>query len=185
MRVLLRTDRITLRELVEEDAGRLYDLDRDPEVTRYVGGPSAPDVAGYLDRFRTVYRPYYAAHPWRGGWAAEVGGAFVGWFIARPAPDHRLSAELGWTNPDDIELGYRLRREVWGRGLATEGALALVKLAAADPATTAVVACALVTNGASCRVLEKCGLVKVGEVALPGFDDPVAKFVLGGKPCST
>src|SRR5690349_9299216 len=43
------------------------------------------------------------------------GDAFVGWFGLRPSAPHQR------------ELGYRLRRVFWGRGLATEGSLALIE----------------------------------------------------------
>ena len=44
----------------------------------------------------------------------------VGWFSSR------ISAVA------ERELGYRLRREMWGRGFATEGCRALVRLAFVD-----------------------------------------------------
>jgi RimJ/RimL family protein N-acetyltransferase len=63
-----------------------------------------------------------------------------------------------------VEVGYRYRRSAWGRGLATEAATPLVRIALADSATAAVVACALAGNAGSLRVLEKLGLERVGEV---------------------
>ena len=47
-----------------------------------------------------------------------------------------------------------------------------------DPAVEAVVAVALVANKASCRVLEKAGLRRGPEFALPGFDSPAARYGL-------
>jgi hypothetical protein len=43
------------------------------------------------------------------GCACEAGGAFVGW------------VSLGWSSaqPEELELGYRMRRQAWGHGLAT------------------------------------------------------------------
>ena len=65
---------------------------------------------------------------------------------------------------------------MWGRGVATEAAAPLVQIALADPATTAVVACALESNAASLRVLEKLGLERVGEVMLPETSEPTVKL---------
>ena len=47
-----------------------------------------------------------------------------------------------------------------------------VRIALADPATTAVVACARADNAGSLRVLAKLGLGRVGEVMLPGATEP-------------
>ncbi|MBX9623443.1 MAG: GNAT family N-acetyltransferase [Gemmataceae bacterium] len=178
--VVLETDRLVLRRFADTDADAalLVDLDSDPEVMRYIR-PFAPYTADdYRDRIRTVYLAQYAAHPARGVFAAheKAAGDFVGWFIFRTATEYRFAAEAGWTRPSDVELGYRLRRAAWGRGLATEGSKALVASAGADPEVTCVVSCALVPNRASTRVMEKCGLARVREVRLPGYDDPLVLY---------
>src|SRR5207253_1706260 len=102
----------------------------------------------------TVWLPY-CEHPGHGVWAVteKATGAFCGWIFLRPAPDYKFAKEAGWTRASDLELGYRLRRAVWGRGYATEVAGSLVARAMADPDVTAVVAAALVTNRASWRVM--------------------------------
>ena len=81
-----------------------------------------------------------------------------------------------WARPDEVEVGYRYRRSAWGRGVATEAATPLVQIALADPATAAVVACALAGNAGSLRVLEKLGLERVGAVLLPGTGAPTVKL---------
>ncbi|MBX9584798.1 MAG: GNAT family N-acetyltransferase [Gemmataceae bacterium] len=175
----LETDRLTLRRFADADADAalLVDLDSDPEVIRYVGRSRLAAAEAYREHIRNRFLPLYV-HPARGVFAAHErpGGAFVGWFIFRPASDYRFAAAAGWTRPTDVELGYRLRRAAWGRGLATEGSRALVALADADPGVTAVVAAALVPNRASTRVMEKCGLVRAREFRLPGFDDPSVMY---------
>jgi RimJ/RimL family protein N-acetyltransferase len=172
MQVFLETDRLVLRRFTEADAELLFELDSDPEVLRYIG-PTVYNVEEQRQRLHDRIFPHYARHPARGAWAAleKPGLEFVGWFMFRPATDAMFAKEAGWDRPTDIEVGYRLRRTAWGRGLATEGASALVKIGLADPEVTCVVACALVTNRASCRVLEKAGLKPVREFPLPGYDD--------------
>ena len=177
MREPLLTDRLILRDITEVDAELLFDLDSDPEVMRYIGPRPAPDVAAYRERTRTVYVPFQA-HPWHGIRIVldRASGAFLGWVFARPATDSRFAREIGWTRPDEVEVGYRYRRCAWGRGLATEAATPLVQIALADPATAAVVACALAGNAGSLRVLEKLGLKRVGEVMLPEASEPTVKL---------
>ncbi len=177
MREPILTDRLVLRDITEDDAGLLFDLDSDPEVMRHIGPPPAPDVGWYRDRTRTVYLPYQA-HPWHGVRIVldRLSGEFLGWVFMRPAPGHKHADQLGWTRPDEVEVGYRYRRPAWGRGIATESAVPLMRLALDDPATTAVVACAMAGNAGSLRVLEKLGLVRVGEVTLPEFSVPLVKL---------
>jgi ribosomal-protein-alanine N-acetyltransferase len=177
MRELLLTERLVLRDITEADAEWLFELDSDPEVMRYVGPRPAEDVSGYRDRTRTVYIPQQS-HPWHGVRVVldRASGEFLGWVFVRPATASRIAREIGWTRPEEIEVGYRYRRSAWGRGVATEAAAPLVRIALADSATTAVVACALAGNTGSLRVLEKLGLERTGEVTLPDEGVPTVKL---------
>lgn len=180
MRELIYTARLVLRDITEEDAGRLYELDSDPEVMRYIGSRPPADLAEYQDRIRTVHLPRQAHH-WHGMRMVvdRSSGEFLGWVFARPAVDSNLACAMGWNKPDEIEIGYRYRPCAWGRGLATEAAGPLMARALEDPTTTAVVACAHCDNAASLRVLEKLGLHRVGEAMLPDMNAPVVKFARG------
>jgi len=84
--------------------------------------------------------------------------------------------QYGWTDPAEVEVGYRYRQAAWGRGIATEAASVLVRIALADAATSAVVGCALAGNAGSLRVLEKLGLVRVGEATVTDFEDLAVKL---------
>jgi RimJ/RimL family protein N-acetyltransferase len=177
MRAPICTERLVLRDVTEADAERLVDLDSDPEVMRYLSAHSRYDAAAYRERIRDVYLPF-RAHPWHGFYLTfdRATDAFLGWVIARPATGHLFARELDWTRADEIEIGYRFRRAAWGRGIATEAARPLVAVALADPATTAVVACARTDNRGSLRVLDKLGFERAGEAVLPGIPEPVVKL---------
>jgi RimJ/RimL family protein N-acetyltransferase len=184
--VLLETERLVLRRFTDTDADAelLFELDSDPEVMRYIGPCGLPSAAAYRERIRTVWLPYYA-HPPRAFGAAfeKATGQFVGWFFLRSAPDYKFAKEAGWVRSSDLELGYRLRRTAWGRGLATEAATALVRTALANPEITAVVAAALVTNRASWRVMEKIGMTRVRDFTIAGFDDPLVMYAICRAGC--
>jgi len=180
MTTVLETDRLVLRQFGEDDAAALFLLDSDPEVMRYVGPQFAlPDEAAYRERIRNYFQPYYVRGQHFGFWAAEekATGRFVGWFHLRPAPDYRFAREAGFRD-GEFDIGFRLIRSMWGNGYATEVTRALLARGFGHPAVEAVVACALVGNRASCRVLEKCGLRRVCEFALPGFDMPAGRYTL-------
>lgn len=63
---------------------------------------------------------------------------------------------------DNAELGYWLSQDVWGRGLGSEAALAMVGDAFAGASHRALVACYHNDNPASGRILEKLGFETVG-----------------------
>jgi len=176
MREPIFTDRLHLRDVVEADAELLFSLDCDPEVMRYIGSPPA-DVDWHRHRICTAHLPLQDHH-WQGLRIVldRASGAFLGWVFIRPATISKIAAELGWTRPDDVEVGYRYRRDVWGRGIATEAATPLVRRALADPATVAVVGCAMEGNAASIRVLEKLGLERLETVSVPGEREPLVKL---------
>ena len=179
MKIFLETPRLILREFTEDDADHLFALDSDPEVMRFIGPYAYPDADAYRERIRTVYIPYYGRTQGYGYWAAieKTGGAFLGWFLLRPALDSRTAAEVAF-RLTDIELGYRLRKVAWGRGYATEGARAVVRKACTELDAACVVAVALTGNVASTRVMEKAGLKRVGEFPLAGYDMPAVKYAL-------
>jgi ribosomal-protein-alanine N-acetyltransferase len=177
MRDSIFTERLILRDITEKDAESLFELDSDPEVMRYIGAMPAADVEAYRDRTRTVYLPQQQ-HPWHGVRIVldRASGEFLGWVFIRPAPASKHAPEMDWTDPNEVEIGYRYVRSAWGRGIATEAAATLMKLALADPAVTAVTACALAGNAASLRVLEKLGLERVGEVTTPNTNQRAVKL---------
>jgi RimJ/RimL family protein N-acetyltransferase len=78
-------------------------------------------------------------------------------------------------NPSDdgeAELGYRLCRSAWGRGLATEGSRALVRHAFDTVGVRRVWAETMAVNDRSRAVMAKAGLRYVRTFHLT-FDDPI------------
>ena len=59
-----------------------------------------------------------------------------------------------------VEVGWRLAAEHWGRGLATEGARAMVKYGFADLGLKEIVSFTTVANLRSRRVMEKIGMTR-------------------------
>ncbi|HKN53002.1 MAG TPA: GNAT family N-acetyltransferase [Amycolatopsis sp.] len=145
--IVLETDRLVLRRFTEADIDALAALHGDPAVMRYIddGKPVPRDVVerDELPRILNEYRTEF------GQWAAEHNGEFVGWFALKPSTSVGL---------DGIELGYRLRPAVWGRGFGTEGARALVAMGFGELGVARIGATTMTVNAGSRRVLEKAGL---------------------------
>lgn len=161
MDAYLTTERLILRWLTPSDVDDLVALDSDPEVMKYLTG-------GKPSRRETVERTLLDAcepEAGYGRWAAveSATGAFVGWFALTRDGRHR---------PDEAELGYRLRRDAWGRGYASEGSSALLRKAFTELGTQRVWAETMFVNTRSRAVMERIGLrfVRVFHVH---FDDPI------------
>ncbi|PKZ64035.1 N-acetyltransferase [Gordonia terrae] len=144
------TARARLRPVSAVDVDELVHLDSDPEVMRFVSGGAATPRAvieeWVVPRAETEHRRYGT-----GTWVLcdPATTAFLGWISLR-TPRHSCRAEL--------ELSYRLRRTVWGRGLATEAAFALVAFAFDHLGTDRVFASTVARNASSRRVMEKLGM---------------------------
>jgi RimJ/RimL family protein N-acetyltransferase len=168
MQIFLETERLILRRFTPDDVDALYELDSDPEVMRHVTGGQGTPRDAIRDDYIPAYLRYYERFTGYGFWAAieRSSGDFLGWFHFRPLPDRP---------PDEPELGYRLRRAAWGRGLATEGSRALIDHGFGVLGVRRVVASAGADNIASWRVMEKCGLIRVRtyRVTFPDLFDGV------------
>lgn len=174
MHVVYRTERLVLRRFTTEDVDALVELDSDPQVMRFItdGAPTPREqvVAEILPRFLS-FDSAPDAHRGIGYFAAceRATGEFIGWFTLKP----------GYFWPDELELGYRLRRAVWGRGLATEGTLALVAHTFDVLGESKVIATTMRENLASQRVMVKAGMqleCEFLEARWPGQDKRALKF---------
>ncbi|MGH3259310.1 MAG: GNAT family N-acetyltransferase [Streptosporangiaceae bacterium] len=154
MPVILETPRLTLRQFTEDDADNLFDLNRDPEVMRYLTGGQPTPREQIQDEIIPFHLAVYQRLDRLGTWAADSSatGEFLGWFHFRPGPDGDVT---------NIDLGYRLRRAAWSQGYATEGSRALITMGFTELGVERVFAHTLTVNTASRRVLEKCGLTLV------------------------
>lgn len=152
-----------MRRLTAADVDALVELDSDPEVMRFLTGGVATPRATVRDEQVPRLLAQYERHPGLGRWAAldRAGGDFLGWFALDPSEDGT-----------EAELGYRLRRSAWGRGLATEGSRALVRYAFDVVGVRRVWAETMAVNERSRRVLAKAGLRHVRTFHLQ-FDDPI------------
>jgi RimJ/RimL family protein N-acetyltransferase len=151
MAVFLETERLSLRRLTSADAPLLYELDSDSEVMRHISKGVPTPLEQIENEILPRWLGFYEIYGGLGVWAAheKTSDRFLGWFHLRP---DRYA-------PDEQELGYRLRRDAWGRGYATEGARALIDKTFHDLNIERIIARTLVGNTASRRVMEKCGML--------------------------
>jgi RimJ/RimL family protein N-acetyltransferase len=144
---ILETERLLLREFVTEDGDALALVLSDPETMRYY--PTTLDragVAAWIERNRRRYAD--AGH---GLWAMVLksSGEVVG--------DCGLTRQTV-DGTDEIEIGYHVRRDLWGRGYAAEAACACRDYGFARFPVDRLISLIRPENLPSRRVAEKTGL---------------------------
>jgi RimJ/RimL family protein N-acetyltransferase len=154
----LRTQRLLMRRWRESDREPFAEMNADPEVMRYF--PSPMDRA-QTDAFVDLIERRFESQGF-GLWALELTetGEFLGYTGLNLMPD-------GVPGAGGMELGYRLRRDAWGRGYATEAAQATVVAAFDGIGLGEVWSMTAVLNRPSQAVMQRAGLTLHGH-----FDHP-------------
>jgi RimJ/RimL family protein N-acetyltransferase len=154
----LTTERLILRGFREDDALALATIHADPEVIRFIRLKPEPSLAKAWD--------YIAGQV--GHWTLRGCGKWA----AVERASGRLIGRIGFLNPPyewpGIELGWTLSRDVWGRGLATEGARAALDWGFKTLDAGEIVSAIHPDNAPSVRVAERLGERHLRNMALSG-----------------
>lgn len=164
--VVLETERLKLRPIVMADLETLHLLRQDPAMMRYMSDGHIPDEA------ETESWLHWHIDLWK------VDGFSL--FGAERKQDHRLIGWIGVTKPHWFpemmptpEIGWFVDRELWGQGLASEGAAAALHFAFHDLRSERIIGIYNAGNAASGRVMEKIGMSFWKEIPHPQFGFPL------------
>ena len=150
---ILETDRLLLREFVPGDVNALAAVISDPETMRFYPEPyDRTGVESWIERNRRRYRD-----DGHGLWAMVLksSGEVIGdCGLTRQSVD----------GVDEIEIGYHVRRDQWGRGLAPEAARACRDYGFERLDAERLISLIRPENFPSRRVAEKVGLTLWKEV---------------------
>jgi ribosomal-protein-alanine N-acetyltransferase len=151
--IVLRTERLILREMTMDDVDDLMGIFGDPEAMRYYPATKSREE---VERWVRWVTDSYAANGF-GLWVATAKdtGAFAG------QCGLMLQDVNGTVEP---EIGYLFLRRLWGRGLATEAASACRDYAFGPLGMKRVISLPDPANLASRRVAEKVGMTLEREV---------------------
>lgn len=153
-----------LRRWRESDRDAFAALNADPVVMEHMQGLMPRERSDdFVDRIER----HWDEHGW-GLWAVEVPGEapFIGYVGLWPAD---------YVHPGMVEVGWRLAREQWARGYATEAAGEALRFGFEDVDLDEIVSFTVPQNERSWRVMERIGLVRdpSGDFDHPRVD-PVA-----------
>ena len=156
----IETERLVLRAFRAADRAPFAAMNADPEVMRHFPAPlDAATSDAMLERMA-------------GHWAEHGFGL---WAVER-REDRRFLGFTGLTRPSfeahftpAVEVGWRLAREAWGHGYATEAARAAVAFGFETLGLEEIVSFTVPANERSWRVMERLGMT---HVATDDFDHP-------------
>ncbi|OEJ34913.1 GNAT family N-acetyltransferase [Streptomyces subrutilus] len=156
------TPRLILRRWTDDDLVPLSEINGDPEVMRWIGDGSVRDLEETAEDIER----------WEEEWDEEGFGLFAVELLG----SGELIGVVGLSVPEylpevlpAVEISWRLGRQYWGQGYASEAAHATLEYALQDRGLDRVVAVNRVGNEESENVIRKLGMVTERDTAHPEY----------------
>jgi len=155
---ILTTARLRLEPVAPSHFDGLHELNSDPEVMRYIGGrPETPEeTLAVIARTQARWKEFgYSWWSFIDRESGQLVGAGCVQNLRRrdtPSPDPACPLEIGW----------RLRRDRWGQGLASEAAIAMADFAFGPLKGPELYAVCDPENTASSAVMRRLGMEDLG-----------------------
>ena len=155
-KLMLRTERLTLRPWFESDADTLFKYASDPDVGPRAGWPPHNSVEESLEIIRTVFHNDT-------NWSIELNatGEAIGAIGYGPSCECNLPAREG-----EPLCGYWVAKPYWNRGICTEALQTMLDYIRRTTDIQSLISGHFVDNPASGRVMEKCGFQPTGETCI-------------------
>ena len=148
---MIETERLNLRQWEDKDRERFFEIDTNPEVRKYFPKiPTKKESDEFIDRcMKDIEKNRY------GFFAAEIRDTetLIG---VIGISDVKFDASF----TPATEIGWRLGKDYWGKGFATEGAKALLSFAFDFFKKKEIVAFTSKDNAPSIRVMERIGMTR-------------------------
>jgi len=144
---MLETERLILRKFTPADLDELIKLRSDDAVIKYLGGRTLQNPEAITKRMQFYLDCYEKFGFGMSAMIWKATGTMIGWSGIQP---------LDGTT--EIEVGYGMTKEFWGKGIGYECAMAWLKYAFETAGLERIVAVASPENTGSWRIMEKCGM---------------------------
>lgn len=160
--IYFETKRLVFRDWEEGDLELLKKMNRDPEVMRYFPSTlTGEDTEIFYERIQEHFKQHNF-----GLYVVETkeDREFIG-FIGL------LTATFEAEFTPCVEIGWRLRKEAWNKGYATEGAKACLQYGFDSLSLDKIYSFTAEINTPSENVMKKIGMIKVGEFPHPKVEE--------------
>ncbi|MGW0553154.1 GNAT family N-acetyltransferase [Streptomyces sp. NPDC002926] len=158
----IQTPRLLLRRWREDDLAPMAEINADPEVMQWIGDGSVRDLEQTAEDIER----------WEEEWDEEGFGLFAVELLA----SGELAGFVGLSVPEflpevlpAVEIGWRLGRQFWGQGYASEAAHAALEFALQDRGLDRVVSITRTGHEASENVIRKLGMELVRQTTHPQY----------------
>ena len=162
-KIFVETPRLILREIISEDLDRIFLLDSNPDVMRYIGVEPVQTIEESVETIKKIQRQYRENGIARWAVVEKASNLLIGWsglkYLTEPIN--------GFKNV--YELGYRFLPEFWGKGYATEAGKAVLDYGFNKMNLDTIYACADIENLDSNKILKD----KLGFESQGTFVDPL------------
>ncbi len=158
--VIADSARLSFRLMDSTDAQLLYELDQDPEVMRHLNAGVVSTMVQIEQRMLPRMMAYREPTLGYGIWQVStrddcelLPSCYIGWILVRP-----MGFFTAQPQHDNVELGWRFKRQAWGYGFASEAAAAVAAGVAKHGAVRWLSALAVPENLPSIAVMKKLGM---------------------------
>lgn len=153
MNIIFESPRLYFREFTDNDIQILFELNSNPNAIRFVHEP-APTIENVTSILHDNILPQYELYG-HGRWAVHLksNDEFIGWCGLKYIKE-----------ANEIDLGYRLKEEYWGKGYGCEAAKATIDYGLKILKLKRITATVLPENIASWKIMEKCGMKYIGNI---------------------
>lgn len=165
MTVYLETKRLIMRELKGSDGKGMFELDSNQRVHKYLGNNPISTTAEAQDNIAFIIKQYKERGIGRFAVIEKYSGKFIGWSGLK---FNTGDTETLGNKRDFYDIGYRFIPEFWGKGYATESAIASLKYGFEQLQLHTIYGAAAQENAASNSVLKKIGLNCIEQFDLDG-----------------
>lgn len=160
--IILETPRLLLRKAIINDAPFFYELNSNPLVVQYTGDVAFKDLEAAKNIVFFLQKQYDENSYARLTVIEKSTQTSIGWCGLKYHPDTQ-----------ETDIGYRFMQQHWGKGYATESALACINYGFETLNLTRIVANAMKENIASINVLQKLGMIYFGETFIDTIESVI------------
>lgn len=162
MKIFIETPRLLIREMLPDDLEGMFIMDSDPEVHKYLGNQPVKDIETIKQVIEFVRRQYKDFGIGRWSVIDKSTQEFMGW------TGFKFNTEERNGHVNYIDIGYRLQKRHWGKGIASECAESCMQYGLNELKYDKILAAAHIDNIASNKVLQKIGLSKKNQFDYDG-----------------